>query len=72
MCLAEVDQDAVKAAIAHWEENTCIKFDTATNLTAPHLRFVKKTGCYSYVGRIWTYPGQDLSIGEGCERVSPT
>nr|XP_027225497.1 blastula protease 10-like [Penaeus vannamei] len=36
---ANVDQVAVKAGIAHWEQHTCLKFDLTTNENQPHLKF---------------------------------
>ncbi|XP_069978456.1 blastula protease 10 isoform X2 [Penaeus vannamei] len=63
----EVDQDAVRAGIAHWEQHTCINFELTTNVNQPHLRFKKKTGCASYVGYLATFStGQDVLISSGC------
>ncbi|ROT79818.1 Blastula protease-10 [Penaeus vannamei] len=64
---ANVDQVAVKAGIAHWEQHTCLKFDLTTNENQPHLKFQKLSGCWSYVGYISQFStGQDISIGQGC------
>ncbi|XP_042887917.1 blastula protease 10-like isoform X1 [Penaeus japonicus] len=63
----EVDQEAVKAGIAHWEQHTCIRFELTTNVNQPHIKFQKLTGCWSYVGYIASFTtGQDISIGSGC------
>ncbi|KAK7028966.1 metalloendopeptidase activity protein [Halocaridina rubra] len=62
----DVDQTAVLAGISHWEDHTCINFGQTTDTNQPHLKFIKGSGCYSFIGRIWTYLGQDVSIGEGC------
>jgi len=68
---ANVDQVAVKAGIAHWEQHTCLKFDLTTNENQPHLKFQKLSGCWSYVGYISQFStGQDISIGQGCTSVS--
>ncbi|KAK3889784.1 hypothetical protein Pcinc_006345 [Petrolisthes cinctipes] len=43
--------NAINAGIAHWEANTCIKFEKTTNTAQPHIRFHVGRGCWSYVGR---------------------
>ncbi|ROT63306.1 putative protein SpAN-like [Penaeus vannamei] len=64
---SEVDQEAVMAGIAHWEQRTCIRFGLTTNFNQPHLKFQKGSGCWSYVGYISaSTTGQDISIGFGC------
>lgn len=65
----DVNREAVFAAISHWETHTCIRFHLTDNSAQPHLRFMKGEGCYSYVGLVFQ-TGQDVSIGEGCTRVS--
>ncbi|XP_042887922.1 blastula protease 10-like isoform X2 [Penaeus japonicus] len=63
----EVDQEAVNAGIAHWEQHTCIRFELTTNVNQPHIKFQKLTGCWSYIGYIASFTtGQDISIGSGC------
>ncbi|XP_064103416.1 zinc metalloproteinase nas-33-like [Macrobrachium nipponense] len=64
---ANVDQAAVLAGIAHWEENTCIRFRLDESQTSPHISFIQGSGCWSYIGMINRNSGQDLSIGSGCE-----
>ncbi|XP_066953217.1 protein SpAN-like isoform X2 [Macrobrachium rosenbergii] len=66
---ANVDKTAVAAGIAHWEANTCIKFRLDESQTAPHIKFIMGSGCWSYIGRINSSTGQDLSIGTGCTGV---
>ncbi|KAK4325869.1 hypothetical protein Pmani_003573 [Petrolisthes manimaculis] len=61
--------DAILEAIDNWEANTCLRFQPATTTLQPHLNFVKENGCRSYVGRIYNWPGQKVSIGPGCENV---
>ncbi|XP_037776234.1 blastula protease 10-like isoform X2 [Penaeus monodon] len=62
-----VNQAAVRAGIAHWEQHTCIRFELITNINQPHLKFQKKGGCWSYVGYISQYTtGEDISIDSGC------
>ncbi|XP_064088192.1 blastula protease 10-like [Macrobrachium nipponense] len=63
---ANVDQTAVAAGIAHWEANTCIRFRLDESQTSPHIKFILGSGCWSYIGRINSNTGQDLSIGTGC------
>ncbi|KAK3891266.1 hypothetical protein Pcinc_004841 [Petrolisthes cinctipes] len=63
--------NAINAGIAHWEANTCIKFEKTTNTAQPHIRFHVGRGCWSYVGRLYSsFPnGQRISIGRGCETM---
>ncbi|XP_068229046.1 blastula protease 10-like [Palaemon carinicauda] len=65
---SQVNQAAVKAGLAHWQEHTCIVFQEISG-TAPaeYLNFIKSSGCWSYVGMQPT--PQDLSIGQGCESL---
>ncbi|XP_047473253.1 blastula protease 10-like isoform X2 [Penaeus chinensis] len=63
----KVNQEAVRAGIAHWEQHTCIRFELITNINQPHLKFQKKSGCWSYLGYISDFTtGQDISIDSGC------
>ncbi|XP_050704661.1 protein SpAN-like [Eriocheir sinensis] len=59
---------AINAAIAHWEQNTCIRFQLTSNLVQPHVRFFEGSGCWSYVGMLGQN-GQDISIGSGCKEL---
>nr|XP_045593034.1 blastula protease 10-like [Procambarus clarkii] len=67
--IPSVDVAAVKAGLKHWTDNTCIKFKLTTNTNQPHLRFILGNGCWSYIGRIYYWNGQDISIGNGCNGV---
>ena len=67
--IAKVDQDAVRVGIAHWEEHTCVRFQETSNTNQPHLRFIQRTGCWSYIGII-SQTGQDVSLDIGCNSVS--
>ncbi|XP_050706181.1 protein SpAN-like [Eriocheir sinensis] len=59
---------AINAAIAHWEQNTCIRFQLTSNLAQRHVRFFEGSGCWSYVGML-AQNGQDISIGSGCKEL---
>ncbi|KAK3884749.1 hypothetical protein Pcinc_010988 [Petrolisthes cinctipes] len=61
--------NAINAGIAHWEANTCIKFEKTTNTAQPHIRFHVGSGCWSYIGRQYSRNGQRISIGRGCETM---
>ncbi|CAL4079907.1 unnamed protein product, partial [Meganyctiphanes norvegica] len=68
-----VDNDTITAALDHWMEKTCIVFwpmNDTFDVTQPHLRFIKDSGCWSYVGMmLWERKGQPISIGNGCETI---
>ncbi|KAK4315563.1 hypothetical protein Pmani_013254 [Petrolisthes manimaculis] len=61
-----VDRLAVLEGLEHWMEHTCITFERATSTRIPHLRFIKGSGCYSYIGRMGQWRGQPVSIGNNC------
>ncbi|KAK3850890.1 hypothetical protein Pcinc_042429 [Petrolisthes cinctipes] len=60
---------AIMGAIANWEANTCLTFQSTTFSSQPHLNFVRDNGCWSYIGRVYRWNGQRVSIGPGCEAV---
>ena len=63
------DRAVILAAIAHWEAATCVTFfeQPESYMYGPHIRFIKDSGCWSYVGMVPSMWGQELSIGRGCE-----
>uniref|UniRef100_A0A0N5C6Z4 Metalloendopeptidase n=1 Tax=Strongyloides papillosus TaxID=174720 RepID=A0A0N5C6Z4_STREA len=63
-----VNATLVTAALKGIESETCIRFTkSATPITGkPGLRYYKGTGCWSYIGRIYTNAPQEVSIGQGC------
>ncbi|XP_071477907.1 blastula protease 10-like [Diadema antillarum] len=73
------DVDAIRAAMDHWEQHTCLRFEPRTAQHASqlghgtYLNFIKSDGCWSYVGRfsssISSPRAQDISIGSGCESL---
>uniref|UniRef100_A0A1I8ADM8 ZnMc domain-containing protein n=1 Tax=Steinernema glaseri TaxID=37863 RepID=A0A1I8ADM8_9BILA len=69
-------RDAIEAAVAFWQENTCINFtktdDPDNAPVKPVLEFYAGDGCVSLLGRIFLLDKQDVSIGPGCERVNPS
>jgi hypothetical protein len=59
----------IRKSVKFWQDKTCISFQE--NGGGPNrLFFEKQAGCYSYVGRITSFPRQTVSIGSGCEHVS--
>ncbi|KAL6730309.1 hypothetical protein Aduo_001290 [Ancylostoma duodenale] len=63
-----LSKDAVRTirkAIKFWQDNTCLNFKE--NPLGDHrLRFVRGSGCWSYVGKQVAWRSQDVSIGDGC------
>ncbi|XP_042867240.1 uncharacterized protein LOC122250043 [Penaeus japonicus] len=63
----KVNQTLCLRAMEEWMTHTCVKFEeTEPSATGPHLQFIQGRGCYSYIGRIWFYKGQHVSIGINC------
>ena len=64
------DQQRVQDAIAHWEQNTVIRFILRTPANAASfpsfVRFLHGTGCSSQVGMRGN-GRQDISMGTGCD-----
>ncbi|EYC18085.1 hypothetical protein Y032_0028g1667 [Ancylostoma ceylanicum] len=55
----------IRRAIKFWQDNTCLSF--REDLLGDHrLRFVRGSGCWSYVGKQVAWKSQDISIGDGC------
>jgi len=67
--LDNVDQDDVRRALKHWESHTCIQFFETDYEDQPHLQFHIDNGCWSYVGMLYYYNGQKISIGQGCNSL---
>ncbi|KAK6728795.1 hypothetical protein RB195_006068 [Necator americanus] len=55
----------IRNAIKFWQDNTCLSFKE-NPVGDYRLRFVKGSGCWSYVGKQASWKSQDVSIGEGC------
>ncbi|CAL4063748.1 unnamed protein product [Meganyctiphanes norvegica] len=64
-----VDQTDVGAALDHWMDHTCIKFEETSDTDQPHLQFHIGSGCWSYVGMMHFWQGQQISIGSGCNSL---
>jgi len=63
---SEVTRDKILAGIDHWRANSCVQFEeVADGSTEKHIRFIKSTGCWSFLGRTGR-TAQSLSIGNGC------
>uniref|UniRef100_A0A1I7ZL80 Metalloendopeptidase n=1 Tax=Steinernema glaseri TaxID=37863 RepID=A0A1I7ZL80_9BILA len=71
-------QDAVDAAVAFWQANTCINFtktdDPDKAPVKPVLHFYPGDihVCASFIGRMFALNVQGVSIGAGCERFETT
>ncbi|KAK0400949.1 hypothetical protein QR680_015529 [Steinernema hermaphroditum] len=64
--------NAIKAAIAFWQGNTCVKFTQVTSpsntAVSPVIRFYVGSGCFSSIGRLTSgVTTQDISLGSGCQ-----
>lgn len=66
------NQERVKEAIEHWEQNTNITFIERTAANANEfpnfIRFTPGNGCSSFVGM--RLGGQDITLANGCSRGS--
>uniref|UniRef100_A0A0K0FTJ4 Zinc metalloproteinase n=1 Tax=Strongyloides venezuelensis TaxID=75913 RepID=A0A0K0FTJ4_STRVS len=62
------DTELIDKALGSMQNETCIRFKKHTTIPhgQPGLKFVKGTGCWSYVGRTEENKFQDVSIGYGC------
>ncbi|WKX94255.1 hypothetical protein Q1695_011480 [Nippostrongylus brasiliensis] len=60
----------VNQAIQFWTQNTCLSFTNNPN-AFNRLRIYKGDGCWSYVGKQPTWASQDVSIGDGCDTLTP-
>lgn len=62
------DRNIIRSAINHWRYSACIYFYERPESynSSPHLRFIRSSGCWSYVGRQNSNSGQSVSIGPGC------
>ena len=61
------DRAAILAGIQQWQDNTCVQFNEVTDgSSTPHIRVIKSSGCWSYIGKATNSGGQQLSIGSGC------
>jgi len=65
------DSAVIRAAMDHWEQHTCLRFEPRTSSHASqlghstYLSFIKGGGCWSYVGKVFNGE-QQISIGSGC------
>jgi len=64
----------IKAGIKDWQDKTCLTFtevQESTSSSPNHLKFIKGSGCWSYVGMVG-FRQQEISIGSGCELIGTT
>ncbi|GBN44562.1 Zinc metalloproteinase nas-36 [Araneus ventricosus] len=71
---SSVDDDLkemIVGAMKEWETHTCLKFNEKA-LDFNYIRFrADKEGCWSMIGRINSiFAGQDVSIGDRCNRTN--
>lgn len=63
--------EEIKKSIAEFRKKSCVQWvplEDTDNQTQHHVKFVRKDGCYSELGKAdWYNQGfQELSLGEGC------
>ena len=68
---SRADRSVILSAISHWRSRSCLYFSERSESyrSAPHLRFIRSSGCWSYVGRQESNSGQFVSIGSGCNTL---
>ncbi|XP_031568760.1 uncharacterized protein LOC116303371 [Actinia tenebrosa] len=59
----------ILSAMNIFATKTCIKWEPKTASDVKFVKFVKKDGCWSYVGKVGDSGGQELSVGDGCNYV---
>ncbi|CAH3023748.1 unnamed protein product, partial [Porites evermanni] len=62
------DRKAILDAIYEMELISCVRFTPRTNQQY-YLRFIRSSGCWSYVGQAQISGGQSVSIGHGCGSI---
>jgi hypothetical protein len=70
----ENSRQLIRQALAFWADQTCLNFHEEPmekKGSKVRVQFVRGMGCYSSVGRLLDVEDQEVSIGEGCEHVSP-
>lgn len=65
--LSRLARKAVKQAMEHISNKTCIVFKKKRKKNPDYVRFISEPGCWSNVGRVGGL--QNLSLGNGCERM---
>lgn len=57
------------SAIADYHEYTCLTF-VQNSHASDRIRFIKASGCWSYVGKQGGVQDLSLGLGTGCNHVS--
>ncbi|XP_070568277.1 zinc metalloproteinase nas-4-like isoform X2 [Ptychodera flava] len=65
--MSDAGKDAIRQAIKHWEDKTCVRFHKRQPKEKDYIHFIPDYGCWSYVGR--RGGKQRLSVGYGCENM---
>ncbi|XP_037776734.1 uncharacterized protein LOC119573595 [Penaeus monodon] len=65
-----VDKAAVRSAIQHWIDNTCLTFTEVSNTsTGERIKFIRHaSSCNSYVGMVSGSGGQIINVPVWCEQ----
>ncbi|XP_047473781.1 zinc metalloproteinase nas-34-like [Penaeus chinensis] len=65
-----VDKAAVRSAIQHWIDNTCLTFTEVPNTsTGERIKFIRhSSACNSYVGMVSGSGGQIINVPVWCEQ----
>uniref|UniRef100_A0AC35TSB3 Metalloendopeptidase n=1 Tax=Rhabditophanes sp. KR3021 TaxID=114890 RepID=A0AC35TSB3_9BILA len=71
LLLASETRIIIHSAVAEIKANTCIRYSkqSVPISGSAGLNVVYGTGCFSWIGRIYSNQPQDLSIGEGCRKI---
>ncbi|KAK3703605.1 hypothetical protein QZH41_019159, partial [Actinostola sp. cb2023] len=60
----------ISNAIQTFSTITCVKWEAKTAADTKYIKFVKKDGCWSWVGKTTSFGAQELSVGDGCNYVA--
>ena len=62
-----VYRNVILAGIQQWSDHTCVEFkEVAEGSRVPHIKVISGTACQSWIGKIVSSGGQDLSLSLGC------
>ncbi|XP_067041590.1 blastula protease 10-like isoform X2 [Acropora muricata] len=59
---------AIEDAIKEMHRISCVRFQPRTS-EQYYIRFIRSTGCWSYIGKVRVSGGQSISIGDRCDTV---
>ncbi|XP_037776735.1 blastula protease 10-like, partial [Penaeus monodon] len=66
-----VDKAAIRSAIQHWIDNTCLTFTEVPNTsTGERIKFIRhESACTSYIGMVSGSDGQIINVAQWCEQA---